>query len=255
MTSPIRTETLRGGAVERVVLARPNGNVLDGEMVTALIAHTRSLERRADLKLVVVEGEGAHFSYGASVEEHLPAGVSAMLGGLHDFFRRRERIGVPTAAIVRGRCLGGGLELALSSGWIFAAHDATLGCPEVKLGVFAPLASLLLPWRTGGSAATDLLVTGKLVDAATAKTLGVVDDVSADPEAALWRWYDQYLAASSAVAVRHAWRAVRRPIHRMLSQDLPELEAMYLGSLMSHDDPEEGLRAFLEHRSPAWRHA
>jgi cyclohexa-1,5-dienecarbonyl-CoA hydratase len=178
-----------------------------------------------------------------------------MLAGLHDFFRRHERLGVPTAALVRGRCLGGGFELALSSGWIFAGDDATLGCPEVKLGVFAPLASLLLPWRTGGSAATDLLVTGRVVDAATAKTLGIVNDVSPDPEAALWRWYDEHLAPSSAVALRHAWVAVRRPVRRMFDRDLAEIEALYMDSLMSHRDPVEGLRAFLEHRSPAWRHA
>ena len=255
MTAPLRTERLRGGAVERVVLARPKGNVIDGEMVAALVEHTRSLEGRSDLKLVVVEGEGDHFSYGASVEEHLPQNVGTMLARLHDLVRRRERLGVPTAAIVRGQCLGGGLELAVSCGWIFAHDDATLGCPEVKLGVFAPLASLLLPWRTGGFAATDLLVTGRRVDAATAKSLGVVDDVSSDPERALWAWYDEHLAPASSVALRHAWLAVRRPVRQMLEEDLSELEDLYMESLMPHGDPVEGIRAFLERRAPVWRHA
>ena len=255
MTAPIRTSSLHGGAVERVVLARPKANVLDAEMVSALTRHARALEGRPNLKLLVIEGDGNHFSYGASVEEHLPAHVEPMLAGFHELFRARERLGVPTAAVVRGNCLGGGFELALSCGWIFAHDDARLGCPEVALGVFAPLASLLLPARAGQRVATQLLVSGEIVDAAHAHELGLVDDVSADPEGALWAWYDRALAPKSAVALRHAWRAARRPIARMLEDELTDLEALYLGSLMSHADPLEGIAAFLAKRTPAWRHA
>jgi len=255
MTTPIRTSSLQGGAVERVVLARPKANVLDLEMVAALTRHARTLEHRSNLKLLVIEGDGNHFSYGASVEEHLPGPVGPMLAAFHELFRVRERIGVPTAAVVRGNCLGGGFELALSCGWIFAADDARVGCPEVALGVFAPLASLLLPARAGQRVATQLLVSGEIVDAAHARDLGLVDDVSADPEGALWAWYERALAPKSAVALRYAWRGARRPVARLLEDELPDLEALYLDSLMSHADPVEGISAFLAKRTPAWRHA
>lgn len=254
MTSPLRTSTLQGGAVERVVLARPKANVLDGAMVSALTRHARSVEGRPNLKLLVIEGDGNHFSYGASVEEHLPGHVEPMLAAFHELFRVREQLGVPTAAIVRGNCLGGGFELALSCGWIFADDDARLGCPEVALGVFAPLASLLLPARAGQRVATQLLVSGEIVDAAHAHELGLVDDVSADPEGALWAWYERSLAPKSAVALRHAWRAARRPVARLLEDELADLEALYLGSLMTHADPIEGISAFLAKRTPEWRH-
>jgi cyclohexa-1,5-dienecarbonyl-CoA hydratase len=255
MTTSIRTSTFQGGAVERVVLTRPKANVLDLEMVSALTLHARSLEDRANLKLLVIEGEGNHFSYGASVEEHLPAHVGSMLAAFHELFRVREALGVPTAAIVRGNCLGGGFELALSCGWTFADDDARLGCPEVALGVFAPLASLLLPARTGQRVATQLLVSGEILEAAHAQDLGIVDDVSADPEGALWAWYERVLAPKSAVALRHAWRAARRPVARALEEELLDLEALYLRSLMSHVDPVEGISAFLAKRKPEWRHA
>jgi cyclohexa-1,5-dienecarbonyl-CoA hydratase len=255
VSSPIRTTTLRDGAVEHVLLSRPKANVLDMEMVAALTRHARSLVDRTDLKLVVVEGEGAHFSYGASVEEHMPERVAPMLKAFHDLFRVRERLGVPTAAVVRGQCLGGGFELALSCGWIFADEEARFGCPEVTLGVFAPLASLLLPWRAGGGLATQLLVGGDVLAVRRALDLGLVDDVSTDPDRALWEWYDRALAPRSAVAVRYAWRAVRRPVLRLVEEELPWLEALYLDSLMAHTDPVEGISAFLQKRQPAWRHA
>jgi cyclohexa-1,5-dienecarbonyl-CoA hydratase len=254
MTAPIRATTLHDGAVEHVLLARPKANVLDTEMISALTQHVRSLAGRPDLKLLVVEGEGAHFSYGASVEEHLPDRVGSMLRSFHELFRARERLGVPTAAVVRGQCLGGGFELALSCGWIFADDEARLGCPEVTLGVFAPLASLLVPWRAGGRVATQLLVGGDVLAARRALDLGLVDDVSRDPNGALWEWYDRVLAPRSAVALRYGWRAVRRPILHLVEDELPSLERLYLDSLMSHSDPVEGISAFLQKRQPAWRH-
>ena len=77
MSSPIRPESLHDGAVERIWLARPKANVLDTAMVLAIRAHLATLGGRAGLKLVIFEGEGSHFSFGASVEEHLPERVGA----------------------------------------------------------------------------------------------------------------------------------------------------------------------------------
>ena len=94
---------------------------------------------------MLIDAEGPHFSFGASVEEHLPDQCAAMLAGLHRLILRMVESPVPLLVAVRGQCLGGGLELALAGHLMFVAPDASLGQPEMKLGVFAPAASCLLP--------------------------------------------------------------------------------------------------------------
>jgi cyclohexa-1,5-dienecarbonyl-CoA hydratase len=253
--SPLRVGTERDGQVVRLTLARPKANVLDAALVDALRRALDGLEASGPLKLVLFDHEGPHFSFGASVEEHLPARVGQMLSSFHALFRDLEGLGVPTAAIVRGQCLGGGLELALVCGRVFVAPGARLGVPEVKLGVFPPVGALLLPLRARMADAVDLVLSGATVDGPAAVRLGLADECSDDPAGSALAWFDERLAPRSAVAVRHAWRAVRRPVARALGEDLAALERQYLEELMSHRDPVEGLQAFLDHnRPPVWEH-
>ena len=256
MTSPIRCFPERSGQIQRIVLDRLKGNVIDLEMIAAIRA--RLAELSADpgpAKLLIFEGAGEHFSFGASVEEHLPGKVERMLPAFHGLFRDLETLGVPTAALVRGQCLGGAFELALWCGVIFCEPSARFGLPETKLGVFPPLAPIALPWRVPGARATQVMLSGDTYDAQGAAAWGLVDRCTSDAGKALLEWFDERLAGKSAVAVRMAWRASRRLLSRSLAIDLPELERLYLEDLMAHHDPVEGLTAFLERRPPAWKDA
>jgi cyclohexa-1,5-dienecarbonyl-CoA hydratase len=256
MTSPIRCTSERSGQIQRIVLDRPKGNVIDLEMIGAI--RGRLAELSADpgpAKLLVFEGAGEHFSFGASVEEHLPGRVAELLPAFHGLFRDLEAMGLPTAALVRGQCLGGAFELALWCGVIFCEPSARFGLPEAKLGVFPPLAAIALPWRVPGARATQVILEGDTYDAQGAAAWGLVDRCTSDAGTALLEWFDERLAVKSAVAVRMAWRAARRPLARALAIDLPELERLYLEELMAHRDPVEGLTAFLERRQPVWKNA
>lgn len=253
MSEPIRCSRQRNGQVARLVLDRPKGNVLDLEMIGA-IRHKIG-ELAADLgalKLVVFEGAGDHFSFGASIAEHFPDKVATMLTTFHQLFWDLEALGLPTASVVRGNCLGGGFELALWCGTIFCEPKARFGVPETKLGVFPPVAALALPWRVSGSRSTQLILTGELLDGSSARREGIADDCSDNPEAALEKWFATYLEPKSAVALRAAWRASRRLLADSVRNDLLALEKLYLEDLMSHRDPLEGLTAFVEHRAPVW---
>ena len=106
------------------------------------------------------DAEGPHFSFGASVAEHVAERCAAMLAGLHALLLSMLEWPVPILVAVKGQCLGGGLELAMGGSLIFAAADAELGQPEIQLGVFAPAASVLLPPRIGRATAEDLLISG-----------------------------------------------------------------------------------------------
>ena len=251
----IRVEEEYEGQVARVFLAAPKANIVDRAMMTELESAFEQLATRRDLKAIVLAGEGSHFSFGASVQEHLPEQISTTLTQLHRLLRRIADAPAPTIAAVRGQCLGGGLELSLACDLILAEETAQLGCPEIQLGVFAPAASALLPPRVGTGAATALLLSGSAVTGSAAAAISLVSRTarSGELEAALAEWLASDFLPRSAAALRYAALALRRPLIRALEQDLPAIEQLYLQGLMSEPDATEGIRAFLEKRPPCWR--
>lgn len=252
-TQSVRVEELDDGAVWHVHLDAPKANVLDARMVASLREVFGLAADARDLKAVVLQGSGSHFSFGASVEEHLPEEVASMLASFHALFREMAASGVFVAAAVRGQCLGGGLELAAFAHRLVAAPDAKLGQPEIRLGVLAPAASVILPQRMGRPGAEDLCLSGRVLDAAAAHAAGLVDEVAEDPAAAALAWIREHLVPHSAASLRRAVRAVRLSFDRRLHDDLDAVERLYLDDLMACDDATEGIRAFLERRKPVWR--
>jgi cyclohexa-1,5-dienecarbonyl-CoA hydratase len=111
---------------------------------------------------------------------------------------------VPVLVAVRGQCLGGGLEIALAGGPIFAAPNAQFGQPEIKLGVFAPAARCLLPWRVNASRRRGPAVQRAQHRRRAALAIGLVHALADDPAAAALAWFDEHLAPRSAAALAHA---------------------------------------------------
>jgi len=254
-SEPVRVEVLEGGAVRRVVLAAPKGNVIDLAMSAALARAFAHVADEKEVRAVLLEGEGAHFSFGASVPEHLPPTTASLLHGFHGLIQTMLRTPVVWLAAVRGRCLGGGLELASACHRIFAEPGAQLGQPEIALGVFAPAASVLLHERIGPRHAADLCLTGRLVGGAEALAMGVVDELATDPSAAALAWARTHLLPRSASSLRYAVRALREGRAEATCARIDAVERLYLDGIASTKDADEGLRAFLEKRSPRWSHA
>lgn len=256
MAAPLRVWRERDGRLLRVRLSRPKANVLDAEMIAALdeafAAAAQPAPDAPALRGVLLDAEGPHFSFGASVEEHLPNRCAGMLRGFHAVLLRMLELPVPVLVALRGQCLGGGLELAAAGGVLFAGRDAKLGQPEIVLGVFAPAASCLLPERVGPGAAEDLLLSGRSVDAAEALRLGLVNAVADDPEAAALAWFDEHLAKRSASSLGFAVKAARAGRVERVRAKLAALEELYLTGLMSTRDAAEGLTAFLGKRPARW---
>ena len=135
---------------------------------------------------------------------------------------------------------------------LFATADAQLGQPEIKLGVFAPAASALLPLRIARMQAEDMLLSGRSVTGAEALQMGLVAEVAADPVAAARAYYDEYLEPLSAGSLRYAVRAARIEFVDRVRVRLEAVEKLYLRELMSSRDAEEGLRSFLAKRAAQW---
>jgi len=254
MSAPLTVWLEAQGRLLRLRLARPKANLLNEEMIGALDAALSAHLAAPALTAVLIDAEGAHFSFGASVEEHLPAQCAAMLACLHRILRRLIESPVTVLVAVQGKCLGGGLELALAGHRLFVAADAELGQPEIKLGVFAPAASCLLPELIGVAPASDLLLSGRTITAAEAIGSRLAQEISADPVAAALAYFRLHLLPKSAASLRHAVRAARLDFAARVGAKLDAVERLYLQELMITRDAVEGLEAFLAKRPAHWEH-
>ena len=252
----VRTDTRFDGTWGRLIIDWPKANIVSLEVIDRLRAglaqvcgpHTR---------LVTIEGAGDHFSYGAAVDEHVPGTIDTVLAALDRLVGDLLAAPAPTAALVRGRCLGGGFEVALACDSILADDTALLGVPEVVLGVFPPLAAALLPVRVGVSRAAVAVLTGEPQPAAVWHRAGLVTRVAPagrlDDEAEAF--FRTHLQPRSAAALARAARASRLMLRAQLATALPELERLYLDDLMQTRDAREGIAAFVEKRTPRWSDA
>lgn len=249
----IKFESEYGERVLRLILASPKGNVLDCQMITELSAALDECARRKP-HAIVISAEGPHFSFGASVEEHLPEKIAATLACFHGLLRQLMDAPAPTIAAVQGRCLGGGFELVLGCDLILADETAVFSCPEIKLGVFPPAASALLPVKLGVAKAASLVITGAALSLPEAMTCGLVTRSAAagNLEAELKKWLEADFLTRPAIALRCAADAARWCTRLALDEQLPAIERSYLEKLMASPDAVEGIRAFLEKREPDW---
>jgi cyclohexa-1,5-dienecarbonyl-CoA hydratase len=251
----IRVESLDEGQIWRVWLATPKANILDMDKVDRLDAIFAKAADDRNLKAILIEGEGPHFSFGASVAEHLPGKFEKMLPGFHRLFERMFDAEVVTLAAVRGQCLGGALELISLTNRIFAAPEALLGQPEIMLGVFPPVASVALAERIGRSRAEDLCLSGRSISALEALGIGLVDEVSDDPAEAALAYAREHLTPRSGSSLRLAQRALRGAYRIRFKQELQAVERLYMDTLMNTDDAREGLQSFMEKRKPEWKNS
>ena len=254
MGNKLKVELTHSGQVARLTLAAPKANILDRTMMTELVNALDQLNTRESLKAIVVAGEGPNFSFGASIEEHLPDQIGHTLAELHGLLRRILLAPAPTIAAVCGQCLGGGFELALACDFIIAEEPAQFGLPEIKLGVFPPAGAALLPVRIGASRAAEMVLTGASWTATQAQTAGLVHRITPTHEIEFHldkRLQSDFLPRS-AVGLRCAAHASRRPVLHALEHDLPAIEKLYLNEMMGHPDGIEGILAFLEKRRPHW---
>lgn len=253
----VHAEFRHGGTHLRLVLDQPKGNIVARALIHDLRRALGEVSRAPAVKLVTIEGAGDHFSYGASVEEHRPKVINEVLPELHNLVRELLAVPAPTAAIVRGRCLGGGFEIALACDLVFAGLMAVMGVPEIALGVFPPAAAALLPLRVGVSRAASAVLTGQARPVEKWLEAGLVE-LTAPPqelEAAVDHWFDVNLAPRSAAALRCAALASRAAMRQHVDAILPELERFYLETLMRTNDAVEGIAAFIEKRPPVWSHS
>ena len=246
----------------RIILNAPHGNAITDAMVAALRDAVRhsvrpGLVEGSALKLVTIESAGADFSFGSSLDEHTPDRMPDVLPRFHALVVELLRVPAVTAAVVSGRCLGGGFEIALACDVIIAAANVVMGLPEITVGAFPPAGSILLPLKVGAARATSAILSGVARPVAEWQAAGLVERiVEADHlSSAVDQWYLSTIEPHSAAALQRAALASRLVVRRSVEALLPQAERLYLDDLLSTADAAEGVAAFLEKRPPKWKNS
>ena len=238
----------------QLTLNRPPLNILTLEMIGELHTALDTVAEHPHLKIVTVAAAGATFCAGVDVADHAAARAEPTIRAFNRLCARLRSLPVPTLAVVRGRALGGGTELAVACDLVLAGASAVFGQPEIKVGVFPPVAAALLSRLIGYQRAARLVLTGEPVGADEALRLGLVTWMVPDDEvlAALARVIDQFKGLSAA-SLGITKIALRLGADADFAEALPRVEALYLDDLMATADAQEGIAAYLEKRRPVWR--
>lgn len=256
MTS-IRCQDKLKGSVREITLNAPPANVLTAAVMAEIGSELEKSAANPALKAIVFSSEGAHFSYGASVEEHLPGRVDSMLPEFHRFIDKVLACQTPTFSRVVGMCLGGAFELVMATNFVFADETARFAVPEIQLGVFPPVACALLPLLVPGTTASRLVLTGQRATAEELKTAGFITHLSKSGslDTDLDAYIEKHILQQSAESLRFANLALREGLKRQYRALIPDLEKLYLAQLMRTHDAKEGVTAFVEKRTPQWKNS
>ena len=242
--------------VARITFARPPLNVFNIEMMREITSALAECNLRELVAIVFDAGKDCRsFSAGVAVEEHVQETIFQMLDSFHAIFRQLESIAKPTIALVDGAALGGGCELVAACDIVIASDRSRFGQPEVKLGVFPPVAAVLLPLVIGEKRARELILTGEIIDAVEAGRLGLASHVvpSSQLEPKLLEVLSK-LRELSGTSLQFVRQSLDLGRGRSIDKALSEQENIYIHELMKTEDANEGIKAFMEKRKPIWRH-
>jgi len=243
-------------SVARLTLHRPPYNVLTIDMMEEITRAIEGLHIHSAVRVILMQASAdcKAFSAGVAVEDSRPERAFQMLEAFQDVFRSMLELSKPVITVVNGPAIGGGCELAALGDLIVATPKASFAQPEIKLGVFPPLAAIILPMIIGHKRALEMILTGDPLRAEEAQRLGLVSRLV--PEASLEQEIEKILAKitdQSAPVLEMAKKVLYDTIGLPLAQAIKASSNIYLNQLMYLDDAKEGLRAAVEKRKPVWK--
>ena len=243
-------------SVAWLTMNRPPYNVLTADMMLEMARAIDSLREERAVRVIVLQAAPGctAFSAGVAVEDSRPERAFQTLEAMQSVFNNFLETSKPVVTVINGPAIGGGCELAALGDIIVATPKARFAQPEVRLGVFPPLAAVILPHFIGHKRALEMIFTGEPLSAEDALRLGLVSRVvpeeklAEEVKAILGRIADQS-APVLAMAKRVLYDTIGMPLEGALKKSVD----IYLNQLMELDDAQEGLRAAIEKRKPVWK--
>jgi cyclohexa-1,5-dienecarbonyl-CoA hydratase len=242
------------GEVARLTLDRPEHNLLNERMLAEVAAGVNSVGNRSDVKLIVLDSAAKAFCGGIELGEYTQRRVFQLLEAFHNTFAAMLDTSKPLLVVVNGPAFGGGAELAALGDLVIATPKAKFAQPEIKLGVFPPLAAAILPNILGLKLASELVMTGETISAERARECGLVNWLV--PENELQKKVDDVIAkvtAQSGPVLTMAKKAILGSMGLPLRDAVRNSMRVFLNELGDLEDSQEGVRALVEKRAPQWK--
>jgi len=242
------------GEVAHLTLDRPEHNLLNERMLAEIATGISSVSERGEIKLIVLDSAAKAFCGGIELGEYTQRRVFQLLDAFHGAFSAMLDTSKPVLVVVNGPAFGGGAELAALGDLVIATPRARFAHPEIKLGVFPPLAAAILPYIVGPKLALELVLTGETMTAERARDLGLVNWVV--PADELQSKVDDVIAkvtAQSGPVLTMAKKAILGSLGMPLRDGVRNSMKVFLNELADLEDSQEGLRALVEKRAPKWK--
>jgi len=238
-----------------LTINRPPMNILNIATMEEMNHALSTLSGNKDIKVLIITSSGEKaFSAGVDVSEHTEDKVERMLHVFHDIFRNLAKLDQVTVAATKGFTLGGGCEVATFCDLIFAADNLKIGQPEIQLSAIPPIALLVMPRMLGLKKASELLLSGKIIEASEAERIGLVNRVVAlDSFDSELEAFIQPFTKLSLIGLKYSKKGIQLGLEENFLEGLEKIEKMYLEELMASEDAHEGLEAFMEKRRPVWK--
>jgi cyclohexa-1,5-dienecarbonyl-CoA hydratase len=238
-----------------LTINRPPMNILNIATMEEMNHALSTLSGNKDIKVLIITSSGEKaFSAGVDVSEHTEDKVERMLHVFHDIFRNLAKLDQVTVAATKGFTLGGGCEVAIFCDLIFAADNLKIGQPEIQLSAIPPIALLVMPRMLGLKKASELLLSGKIIEASEAERIGLVNRVVAlDSFDSELEAFIQPFTKLSLIGLKYSKKGIQLGLEENFLEGLEKIEKMYLEELMASEDAHEGLEAFMEKRRPVWK--
>jgi cyclohexa-1,5-dienecarbonyl-CoA hydratase len=242
------------GEVAHLTLDRPEHNLLNERVLMELVAGINSVSETREVKLILLDSASKAFCGGIELGEYTQRRVFQLLDAFHGAFSAMLDTSKPVLVVVNGPAFGGGAELAALGDLVIATPKARFAQPEIKLGVFPPLAAAILPYIVGPKLALELVLTGETMSAERARDLGLVNWVV--PQDELQSKVDDVIAkvtAQSGPVLTMAKKAILGSLGMPLRDGVRNSMRVFLNELADLEDSQEGLRALVEKRAPKWK--
>jgi cyclohexa-1,5-dienecarbonyl-CoA hydratase len=244
----------KGPELVSVTIDRPPGNLLNVELVEELNEVFLALRAERSLQVLVIRGSRDCFSDGLDLNDLNTGRTQRLIQVYMRLFETLRMMDVVEVAVVEGRALGAGFEMALGCNLLVASESATFALPEIRFGLFPPLATGVLPRIAPRRKAMEWILTGNVITAAELHHHGVINRLlpDADFERGLERFVAE-LTDKSGPVLALAKRAQFEAYYSTFPDAMSRAQSLFLRELMDLEDSREGIRASLEGREPDWK--
>ena len=240
--------------IGKIILNNGPLNILTIKMMEQVNKALEGFLGDQSLKAVIFDHTGKVFSAGVDIGDHMGDKAPIMIKEFHRIFRNLNKLKCPTIASIKGTALGGGCEIAIFCDIVLTSDKAKFGQPEIKVGVFPPIAVLAFPQIIGNKKAFELIMLGEIIDAKEALRLGISNYVF--PIESYEQEFSKFIETFndlSTIVLQYTKKAFNIAVGFDFETQLDKVEEFYLEELMATHDANEGLQSFLEKRSPNWQ--